>query len=832
MNRALAVLSRVRVINLRAMSARKGRTAVSVVVVAVCAALIVAIYGTYGSVDYSIQRLTNDIAGSTALEVTGASDSGFSDQLIAPIARTDGVAVAAPMVRRSLQVNGARTLLVGVDEQIAGIHSPLGEEWRHKIARLDVDRTGVVVGPGLKLQEGDRLRLGEVDTHVAAVLEGRRAADINQGLFVLAPLQLAQQAIGRPHRVDSVLVVIDDASLESDVREALEQSVGGRAVVTTPVFRGAQTSTSTKFARDGTLSVAAMALVVAAFIVFNTMTMTAAERRREVAILRALGAGPGSVGRDLFGEATLVGLLGAVVGVPIGVLMGWWTIGELPPILTESFDANVGYYLPPLAIPVAVVLCVIACWAAAAVTVVSILRISPIEAIVPAGATTTSTTSSRWRGVIGILGAAAVAAAAVLVTLFDGSAQLAGAAVFLIGAVAFSYAMGKYVASAAALIARLSGKPAGRLAAVALTRSPDRTWISAMTVAVAVGIGITTSGTMGNLVHTTSQLFAPLGRADLYVSCTPPNVTPAGPILPADLPGQIEAIPGVESVIPTQFGYASLGSRRLLLIGVAPGSVTPFLDQIDPADEARLFRGEGVLITKQLAQDVRASGGFLDLTTPTGPRALTVLDEVEYLTFDAGVVVIALGQMQQWFERPGATYYEIHYAPSADSQSVEKAVRDLAPPSASVYTGSESVQALESTIVQVGALAVGVQWIVAMVSAIALLNIFMLAVLQRRREIGVQRATGASGGMIGRAIVVEALASGFVGAVIGVLIGVVAQYIGTSALSATTAVTVSYTFDVGTALYGTAALLLCVLGVLPPAMRAVRMNIIEAVSSE
>jgi putative ABC transport system permease protein len=338
---------------------------------------------------------------------------------------------------------------------------------------------------------------------------------------------------------------------------------------------------------------------------------------------------------------------------------------------------------------------------------------------------------------------------------------------------------------------------------------------------------------MGNLVSTTNGLFAPLGRTDLYVSCTPPDVTPAGPILPADLPDKLKSIPGVESVIPTQFGYANLDSRRLLVVGLANGSVSPFFDQITSQTKDKLLAGEGVLVSRQLAREFGLSaGGQFELNTPTGPRAVTVLAEVQYLTFDAGVVVMPLDRMEQWFERPGATYYEVHYKSSADIGGIEKAVRNLAPQSASVYTGAQEVQALKATIVQIGALAVGMQWIVAVVSAVALLNIFMLAVLQRRRELGVQRATGASSRLVGKGIFMEVLASGLVGALVGVAIGAVAQYIGTAGLSATTAVNVTYAFDARTALYGLGALALCVLGALPPVSRAARMNIIEAVSNE
>ncbi|MGW4245866.1 ABC transporter permease [Nocardia sp. NPDC004722] len=120
--------------------------------------------------------------------------------------------------------------------------------------------------------------------------------------------------------------------------------------------------------------------------------------------------------------------------------------------------------------------------------------------------------------------------------------------------------------------------------------------------------------------------------------------------------------------------------------------------------------------------------------------------------------------------------------------------------------------------------------IVAFIAALALLNTLTLALLERRRELGILRAVGSSRRFALHMVLTEATAIGLIGAALGVLLGLTNQYF--YSLLATDTLGIDVHFRPGPALlvFTFAALALSLLGSIPPAVRAARLNIVEAVS--
>jgi putative ABC transport system permease protein len=105
-----------------------------------------------------------------------------------------------------------------------------------------------------------------------------------------------------------------------------------------------------------------------------------------------------------------------------------------------------------------------------------------------------------------------------------------------------------------------------------------------------------------------------------------------------------------------------------------------------------------------------------------------------------------------------------------------------------------------------------------------------LSVLERRRELGVLRAMGASRRFVLRTVLAEAAGIGIVGAAIGAAFGAVNQYLTTSALSSVLSIDVVYAASVLAVVFGCAAFALTLLGAIPPAVRAARLDIVDAVA--
>ncbi|MDJ0393897.1 FtsX-like permease family protein [Rhodococcus sp. G-MC3] len=814
-------LSRFRVLGLRDLRTHWVRSLVSAAVVAVAAGLLIAVLGTYGSLTGSVERLAVSIAGNADLEVVGATDSGFDSGELDVIRAVPGVQQAVPLLRGEVVTDRGPLMVLGVDASITALDSDLQSAVAGSIT--DLTRPGaVLVGPDTGLSQGQTFEIAGRTLTAVGVVTGDGTDRIGGGNFVIAPLQAAQSITDRPGQLDSIFV------LGSGVREAVTTAVDGRVAVMDTDFRAERANTVMSLTRNSTLMVALIAFVVAGFLVFNVMNMAIAKRRPTISVLRSIGGKRGTIVRDLLAEAAVIGLLAGLIGVPLGITMGHLAIGSLPPFLVDAFDVRIEYVLPVYAIPIAVVLCVVACVAASALAAIQVYRISPVEALAVGGAETTSGPRRALTVTAAVVGSIGVVGAVLLAVTVDGQAALAAGAVFLVAVVALCIGGTRAIVSCAATLPRRWGG-AGRLATATVERAPGRIWATVMTIVVAVAVCVGVSGALDDLTESATSSLASMGRTDVYVSLTSSSSIPAGGTLRPEVLEQVRATPGVSDIVEGQWAYATIDGDLVAIQGVADGSNAVTLSVL--ADDIRdaVLRGDGVAVSRSLGDALGVSpGSILDLPTPTGTKPVEVLAVVDYLNAAGGTMALSLPSMQQWFERPGATYLEI----SVNGSGVQEVLDRTLPPEVNVYSGKEALDGASASIAQAGALAVALQWIVALVAAVALLNTLMLSVLERRRELGVLRAMGGSRGTLGRMVLAEALAVGIVGGVLGIVIGAALQYLSTLILGASTGIDIDFTLSPTIAAYALVALLLSLLGSAPPALHAARSTIVDAIAAD
>jgi putative ABC transport system permease protein len=268
-----------------------------------------------------------------------------------------------------------------------------------------------------------------------------------------------------------------------------------------------------------------------------------------------------------------------------------------------------------------------------------------------------------------------------------------------------------------------------------------------------------------------------------------------------------------------------------MLLGVDPGSHRDIYTSMAAADREKLLSGDGVALSRDLGRAMGVQAGdHITLNTPTGEHRVEVLELVPYFSGLTGTIAMSLAPMQTWFQRPGATDLEVTVAPGADAQSVQAAIRTIVAPNTYVYSGGEALAGVASALDQVTAVITLIAWIVIVVSAVTLLNTLMLSVLDRRREIGVLRAMGATRRFTLTAVLAEAAGIGIVGGVLGLILGTAIQYLISVALTGVLSIDVAWHPSVVMIAIGVGALVICLLGSVLPAVRAARINIVEAVS--
>ena len=826
-----AAASRLRLLSLRELTVHRRRTIASIAVMAVSAMYLVAVFGIFGSITGSVNRLADGVAGVAALEVSGITDAGFPEAITADVAAVPGVAAAAPMIRMSAQTPSGPVLLFGADASSAELGGALKDAVARPVKQLSQTPDGVQVGPAVGHGKGDKFQLGSGEVTVTDVLRGKQLTDLNGGQYVLAPLALAQNFTGRQGQLDSILITTKAGADRAAVRAAVADAVSGRAIVAPPSMRAARAGDGVKMMNYMALMGAVVALVVGAFLIYTTMTMAITQRRPVISILRAIGGRRTTIVRDMLAEAAILGVIGGAIGSGIGILLGRIAIGRLPPVLTQGLEARVEYWLPTYAIPAALATTVLTSVVASAMAARQVYKVSPIEALAPVGVSAADRVP-RWLRIATGVGAVGVFAVSILIVLGrTGTIAIAAMSALFCAEIALGFALAGPIVKATAATARVFGA-VGALAAATIERSPRRVWATVMTVLIAVVTTVVITGTNADMIRSARGIFASVADVDVWVSADSPDRYPTN-ALPQDLSKRVDTVPGVADITEGAYAFADVGGTRVMLDGFSPGTADALYRAVDERTRNDVLAGRGVVLTRNLGKtlDVRV-GDQLRLQTPHGPHQVTVLALVPYFSTVIGTIGMDLGQMRAWFDRPAATTLQIAAAPGVDPKRLLQDVRRVVPAPIFVYDGGTALAGLEAPLRQSMFIANAVWIIVVLVATVALLNTLTLSVLERRREIGVLRAMGSSRRHTLQMVLAEAVGIGVVGGVLGLLFGLADQWLYSLVSADIMNFDVDFRPSPMALVFTVGAITISLLGSLPPARRAARQNIIEAISVE
>lgn len=826
-----AAASRLRVFSLRELTVHRRRTLASIAVMAVSAMYLVAILGIFGSITGSVNRLADGIAGVAALEVSGITDAGFPGAVLADVAKVPGVATAAPMIRMSAPTATEPVLLFGADDRSAALEGALKDAVGVQVEAPITTAEGVRVGPAVGYAKGEAFQLGSGSVTVAEVLDGEQLAALNGGHYVLAPLPLAQNVTGRQGQLDSILITTTPDADLTEVRGKVTAAVNSRAIVADPSLRAARAGDGVRLMNYMALMGAAVALVVGAFLVYTTMTMAIAQRRPVISMLRAIGGRRVTIVRDMLAEAAILGLIGGAIGSLLGIVLGRLAIGRLPPTVTQGLEARIEYWLPDYAIPAAIAATVLTSVAASAMAARQVYKVSPIEALAPVGASAADNVPRWLRIVSGVAAMAVLAASIVIVFYRPGSLAFIAIAALFCAQIALGFALAAPILNVTASVARLFGS-AGALAAATIERAPRRVWATVMTVLIAVVTTVVITGTNNDMIRSARDIFAPVADVDVWVSANSPDQY-ATDVLPQGLTEKVAGVAGVANVTEGAYGFAVVGGTRVMLDGLSRGTHDSLFRALDEPVRADVLAGRGVVLSQNLGKTLGVHvGDEMQLQTPHGPQRTTVLALVPYFSTVIGTVGMSLDQLRTWFDRPGATTLQITAAEGTDPNRLLADVRHAVPAPNHVYDGRTALAGLEAPLHQSMLIANAVWIIVVFVAAVALLNTLTLSVLERRREIGVLRAMGSSRRYTLGMVLAEAAAIGVVGGVLGLLVGLIDQWLFSLVSGDIMNFDVAFRPSPMALAFTLGALAISLLGSIPPARRAARLNIIEAVSVE
>jgi putative ABC transport system permease protein len=869
-------------LRLRDLAEHPLRTAVTVAMVAVCSALAVSVVGLIASVRTTADRVAELAAGTADVEVAaGIGGATVPDTVLLAVAQVDGVAAVAPTVQATVAVAGHRALLLGGDARSldflpASVVDSLGAAGTPAApggggttggpapgagpAATD-DRPQVLLGARLAEEAGvgvgDEVPVQGAVAVEPAVVAGVLRDGAGVGSLVVSDLDDGMRLRGGAG-YDRLLVAFGAeeppgartgsgvwAALDergawtggaaARTRRALEEAVAGRAIVIDPGTRADDARSALAPLAQPLMLLAGLTLTVACVLVFNVVSLVVAERRRHLAIRCALGARRRWLWAGLVGEAVLLGALGGAAGALLGRALTGLMIASLPSALLEvALPTSIVVDVPLAVLAGGVVVGGGASGAAAAVAGRPLLTLSPLEAMGPRDVLGEPDPPVRRWLVSG--GVGAVLAGTLAVAVAPVGLQLPATLVILDGVVALVWALRAPLAALVGAVARRAGS-AGLLAALAVERSPSRSAMTALGALLPVAAVITLGGLQANTYDTARRAVSSLARDDLHVSAQDFSDGVQELALPAGLDADLAAIDGVSSIDRARFALVRVGGSEVLVEGVDPGTTAPIVRRATPAARRALTDDGAAIVSRAFARRRGvAAGDSFRVVTPNGPVDVPVAEVVGLIGWPAGFAAVSYDSLAVWSGTDRPTYVALR----TDGPEADRAVRALVAARApeggiepQVIDGDEAVGKSLLTQRQARGLFSALQGVVMASGAFAIVSTLVISTMGRTRELGLLRAVGARRRLVRRAVVIEAFAVTLTGAVLGVAVGSVFQYVAVRLASYSLGLPADFAFTPGPSAFALgASVLIAAVGALAALRRLLDLDVLDAVAYE
>ncbi|MFD7753668.1 ABC transporter permease [Streptomyces sp. NPDC059757] len=683
---------------------------------------------------------------------------------------------------------------------------------------------------------GDRVRVatnGPVKEYALSGIFTTEDGAVNAGgSLVLFDTQVAQQLYLKPGWFQDVTVTAAAGSSDRKLLDAVEPLLPKDATARTGKDLADEQA---KQIEDGLgnlntmlLAFAAIALFVGIFLIANTFTMLVAQRTKELALLRAVGASRRQVKRSVLLEAAVVGALASVIGFLLGIglatglrsamsLIG----GKIPAGPLVISPVAVG-----AALGVGVLITVLAAWLPAR----RAAKIAPVAAMssVHAVATTKSlVVRNSIGGVLTLLGAAGIVAGAAAGS--DGRTIIgAGAFVALIGVIVLIPLLSRpVIALVRPLLQKLFGV-SGKLAAQNAVRNPRRTGATASALAIGLTLvtGISVLGvTLGQAVDrmTTDNI-----KADYMISMA------SGDSLDESALTALEKSDAVSAVSPQQAASIRVEGTYHAASGVTPGDVQKvFSVKTVSGSLDSLADGEIAVGDKTAKSNGWKPGSSLLVTYDDDKKGTlkvgAVYEENEFLS----PVLMPRNILDAHQSRPDIREIWLKTdggASKANEQAVVDALGDN--PAMSVMDRQDIRDMFGGFISTALNIMYGLLAMALIIAVLGVINTLAMSVFERQQEIGMLRAIGLDRRKVKRMIRLEAVVISVFGAVIGVALGTFLGWaIGRTLASAIPGYALVIPWD-RIAVFLVLAALVGVLASLWPARSAAKLNMLTAIKTE
>ncbi|MER6275812.1 ABC transporter permease [Streptomyces sp. NPDC059688] len=762
--------------------------------------------------------------------------------LLDKAAHVPGAASATGVVSGFTAVADKDGKLLGGDWQSAG-----GNYWGAKDPRYPLVAGHAPHGRGEVLLDsrtaeragyrvGDTVRLsvdGPVLTPTVAGIfttdDGNVAAG---GSLALFDTPTAQALFGKKGSYDEIDVRAAAGTAQSALKAELDKALPSRLVETTTGEHLADEqaraiSASMSGLRQALLVFAGIALFVGTFIIANTFTMLVAQRTRELALMRAVGASRRQVTRSVLIEAFAVGAVAGVTGLAAGIGIGAGLRG-----LLGSFGASVPdgpLVVTPgtvaAALAVGVLITMLAAWLPGR----RAAKIPPVAAMssVHAKATTKSLVLRNTLGALFSAAGVAVVLAGTTMNADSGQGAMGlGAVLLIVGVFILTPLLSRPLIAAASPLLRVFGV-SGKLARQNSVRNPRRT--AATASALMIGLTLITGMTVmaGSLQTSIDKMASAAIRADYVVS-----MANRGPLSP-DVADRLATAKGVTASSPLRNGESRIDGGTEFLTGV-DGSAIGKLTDLKVRDGSFTVGGSRVVVDEDRAKEYGwTAGSRFTAHFEDGKAArLTVAGVYEGNEMLNGII-LDNKVLTPHLTDPADMQVMVKTAGGASGAAKDRLVEALGTnPAIKIQDKQDISNEIAKMFTLMLNMVYGLLGMAVIVAVLGVINTLAMSVFERSQEIGMLRAIGLDRKAVKRMVRLESLVISLFGGVLGIGLGV---FFGWAAgeLLGTKMATYELVLPWGRmAVFLLLAGTVGVLAALWPARRAARLNMLAAIKAE
>ncbi|MEX5632447.1 ABC transporter permease [Parafrankia sp. FMc2] len=836
---------------LRSLLARKIRLMLSALAVVVGVSFVTGTLVLTDTLNRTFDTLFADINKNVSVsvrKVNAVGTGGQADRLPVPasliptLTGVDGVAAATGVVRGQADLidpasdeplGGGGPPSIGTNwtgdsptssEEIAQGRAPTGQEIA--VDKATADKHHLTLGQRLSVQTA-------VEPEEFTLVGTFRIADqdtMGGAVVTLFDTPTAQRLMGAPDQFSSISLAAAGSLTQEELRSRVAAVLPADVEAITGVELSEESANVVQDAVGGfstfLLVFAGIAMFVGAFIIFNTFTMLVAQRVRELALLRAIGASRFQVQLSVQLEAMIVGFVGATLGLLLGALLAVGlraavgAFGVSLPSGSLVFQARTIIIAYAIGVLVTGLAAFIPARKAASVPPVAAMRetyVLPSRSL---------RTRAIGGGVLTALGALLVVGGLARGETPNASAVGAGAAFVFLGIATLSPLFAPPVSRVVGVPLRAVFGTTGRLGQENAIRNPRRTASTASALMIGLAL-VSAFAVLGQSIKQSVRetVSSSLG-ADFYVSGA--NFASFSPEVAAGLKGA----PGVATSTGVRGSPIKIGAEDSSVLAGDPAGLLQALAIRQVAGDIRALAEGSVLIDETTAEEQGLQvGAPVPVTFADGPKNLTLVGTYEESPI-AGPAIIATSEYQKHSSNNLDLFVMVTMADGADPAAVRAEIDKVTEPfgNIQVLDQTEFVAEQEKQVDQFLGFVYVLLALAVVIALFGIVNTLALSVIERTREIGMLRAVGMTRPQMRLMVIVESVIIAVFGAVMGVLVGSFFGWALTGALESQGVTTFAYPVRTIIAVMIVGAVL-GVLAAVFPARRAARMDILRAIAT-